>query len=439
MRAVSSGAHVRSPGEYVRPGSVLILADECPSIATQRWFFAVGSTYHQKALSRFHDGRPVQVEFVPEPGNPHDNLAVALDVDGQRCAYVHADSAAWYHDVVRGLNAGGSAVVTSGVVRATTWTDDNDRPRSGWALDYVRPHLDDLRDLAVAAGLRDAHDRVVATLTADQRVEMLDDCWDEYSKGVVKALSRDANLAPELTWSTDTDLPRSERVPIWHYSFARDDLLIHRERLRHQSQVRALAQRRQEALEKGARDAARQQVTEAKHAQRRAQHAEALALHAGGLSHQKVADRVGVTRSTVEAWVRQVRLAADPEGGKDYHDRMARERVDRALRATRPQEESLSRKEIRVDLNCGQEAVKALLRDGRFYRDPQADQHRLDIALRARNLLADGVVKDKIAAALNLTTPATIRACRDAFALEHLNYPAGQPTPRSAGQAPLPA
>jgi len=279
----------------------------------------------------------------------------------------------------------------------------------------------------------------VATLTADQRVEMLDDCWDEYSKGVVKALSRDANLAPELTWSTDTDLPRSERVPIWHYSFARDDLLIHRERLRHQSQVRALAQRRQEALEKGARDAARQQVTEAKHAQRQAQHAEALALHAGGLSHQKVADRVGVTRSTVEAWVRQVRLAADPEGGKDYHDRMARERVDRALRATRPQEESLSRKEIRVDLNCGQEAVKALLRDGRFYRDPQADQHRLDIALRARNLLADGVVKDKIAAALNLTTPATIRACRDAFALEHLNYPAGQPTPRSAGQAPLPA
>ena len=407
--------YVRASGEYVRPAETFRLDSVCDEHA--RWVPAAGVTFHQRALAGYRDGQDVTVELVPETGNPHDNRAVALDVDGQRCGYVYADSAPWYHDVVRAKNRSGAAVVTAGKVRHET--SDDEEPVI--LLHWRRPNLDALLDLAEGAGLREAHDRVWSRLTPEQQKEALAECWEEFSRSTCRALRASAELAPELTWSSTGSGKLAERVPAWHYSFARDDVLMARERAR-EERARAYMER-QAAKAEQKRAAAEMRAAAA--AERRAIERTATDLcRRGELTYAQIAEQTGLPRSTVE---RLARAARNSEGipSNRWHDDAVAGRIERALRAAVLQETGLSRREIANELGCGAESVKQLLADGKFYCAPEAYPSRLGTARSAAHLLAQGATKDEVGARLGLSPPALVRACRDAYAVAGSSVPMG--------------
>lgn len=68
-------------------------------------------------------------------------------------------------------------------------------------------------------------------------------------------------------------------------------------------------------------------------------------------------------------------------------------RVERCRQAVEFQHSGASRKQIGEHLGVSEEAVKALLRDGKFYADPEADPERLDIAKRATEARAQDLTR----------------------------------------------
>lgn len=405
----------RDPREYERPPATFDLDVLCPSFSDAIPTFAAGPSFHQEALARFHVGQAVRIELVPEPGNPHDNRAVALDVDGLRCAYIHSDTAAWFHDIVTGLNRAGYAVFTAGAITAGS-NPDGETPRG---LQWTRPNLEDRIVLAELVGLREAHERVVATFTAEERREMAEDCWSEYSNPVVRALRKRSDLAPELTWSTQSGLSEASRVPVWHHVYVRQDVLDRRALASQRRYANRLLRRRIKAFI-AADKAEQREATKALKAQ---QLTDMMALRAQGRTYAQIAALLDVPHKSIERLVRAEQHRIDDAAGTpspDFHNRLRTERVERAALAVALQGQGLSRQEIAARLEVGLESVKQLLSDGKFYQHPAADTTRLERAGRTAELLAGGATRADVSAALELSPPATATAMRDAHALAQL-------------------
>jgi hypothetical protein len=75
------GHYVRQASDYIRPAFPLRLD------GTVSWYAKTGWE-NVEIIQRVPAGAEIVVEAVPEPGNPHDHKAVALDVDGMRVGYV---------------------------------------------------------------------------------------------------------------------------------------------------------------------------------------------------------------------------------------------------------------------------------------------------------------------------------------------------------------
>jgi hypothetical protein len=76
------GHYARQPSDYVRPAFPLRFD------GTVSWYARTGWDNNVEIIQRLPAGAEIVVEAVPEPGNPHDHTAVALDVDGMRVGYV---------------------------------------------------------------------------------------------------------------------------------------------------------------------------------------------------------------------------------------------------------------------------------------------------------------------------------------------------------------
>jgi len=218
----------RAVGEYVRPVGRFNLVDYCETLATHRPSFVAGTSYHQSAVARHADGESVDVEFVPEPNNPYDSWAVALDVGGARVGYLQAGAAQVWHDIVRSINSAGMSVTTSGTIRHTSW-GGSDGGAGLVALEYLVPDWDELYDLAELSGLRDAHDAVMSKLNVIDRKRLAEDVWEGFNSRDLRVLREAARRAPGLTWSRVRGFDLADRVPIWHSVFIRQDIFDQRE------------------------------------------------------------------------------------------------------------------------------------------------------------------------------------------------------------------
>lgn len=417
---MDDGIYRRRPGDYRRPLAVFDVSQECSSVVHGEPSFAKGVTHYQDQLPPLEDRTRVVVEFVPEPRNPYDGLAVALDVAGRRCGYVAARYAARLHDVVRGLNRAGFAVVTRGLVRRETWETYHGTRDSGVVLDVWLPDWHDLTVLADLVGLRAAHNRVLTYLSDSDRRDVVDFCWDGYPESLTRVLLEHAHRAPELTWRSSG--PVSYRTPEWHASFARDDLRAARERAALERKLRQLLLRRARQLTDQAK------AVEREHKRARAAAARATAeeqavelLRAGRLTRAEVAEQVRLTRAAVARLASALADSGAPVVVVNrYNDVQVAQRVTRALKAVRLQRAGLSRAQIGDQLGCGLDIVGALLADGKFYDDPATDAARVDTARAAATRMRDGTPKGSIADALGVSARAAKRACRDAAALAHL-------------------
>ena len=102
-------------GEYKHPNGVYRIADlrgaeMCDS------HYVRGGHFHKAGFRGLKSGQIVDVELVPELGNPADKWAVALHVAGQRIGYIASDFASLWQDIVVPINKSGKAVVATGVI-----------------------------------------------------------------------------------------------------------------------------------------------------------------------------------------------------------------------------------------------------------------------------------------------------------------------------------
>lgn len=95
---------------------------------------------------------------------------------------------------------------------------------------------------------------------------------------------------------------------------------------------------------------------------------------------------------------KQSKAPAGPNNGRNSANNLVRaERIERCSQAVGLQHNGVSRKEIGERLGVSEEGVKALLRDGKFFADPQADPERLDLAQRAAAARAQGITRSDFA------------------------------------------
>jgi hypothetical protein len=100
-----------------------------------------GNNFHPEAYTDATLRGEVWFELVPEPSNPHDPHALAVDLNGVRAGHVGASMAPYYQWLVRAANASGKRCLVPGFI---------ENPESTWV---VLPTLRVVEDLLGAQSL----------------------------------------------------------------------------------------------------------------------------------------------------------------------------------------------------------------------------------------------------------------------------------------------
>ncbi|QTE02409.1 hypothetical protein [Streptomyces cyanogenus] len=402
------GIHTRRPEEYVRPAGRILLDDHFEPSGE---FYASGAYYHQRSLSGFHAGQRVEAELVPEPHNPWDARAVALDVNGERVAYLPAASAKMWHDVVRAWNAAGFAVYTG--AETNRWTSGGgDR----FGLTLPKWDWDSLLELAEAAGLRTGWAAAMAGLTEEQRLGLQEDRGYSPDESAVKALWNRRSAHPLFNWGAKRDGDLTERMPFWYGYFVREQMREEheerRERLWFARSVRSDLLHAFKAEIRRRRERDREQSL----VQRADQDERALRLQREGRRVAEIAAELGLTHKQAESALTRARGAAGvtPRRAEDLQD----ERRRQAAEAVALKRSGMTRAGIARAMGRSADTVDELLKDGLFHEAPEDHPERLALARRCAELRGTGLAKEDVLLRLGVSRKQALRAFRDASFLE---------------------
>jgi orotate phosphoribosyltransferase-like protein len=403
------GIHTRRPGEYVRPAGRLLIDDHYQASGE---FYAAGAYYFQQSLSRFEAGRRVEAELVPEPHNPWDARAVAVDVEGRRVAYLPAASAKMWHDVVRAWNLAGFALY----VRAETnrWPADGGEDRYGLTL--PKWDWDTLLDLAEAAGLRAAWEAVLAGLTEEQRLALREDGGYTPGESVARALWQRHAEHPLFRWGGRRDGELTDRMPFWYGYFVREQM---RQEGEEQRERRWFARSVKADLVHAVKaEIGRRREREREHARLRRQRLDerALQLQGEGLRVADIAARLGLTHKQAENALSRARAAAGIASRRTQD--LVSERRRQAAQAVGLKRSGMARAQIAKAMGRSADTVDELVKDGLFYEAPEDHPERLELARRCVELRAGGLVKEDVLRKLGVSRKQALRAFRDASFVE---------------------
>ena len=76
-----------------------------------------GVPFHTPPWSLMQDRLPLELEMIPEPRNPWDVSAVALDFEGQRIGYLPAELAPAWQPYVTAMRNEGAAIFLPAAIR----------------------------------------------------------------------------------------------------------------------------------------------------------------------------------------------------------------------------------------------------------------------------------------------------------------------------------
>lgn len=411
------GIYRRPPGSYVRPSCQFDIDANYSS--TGMWP-VVGTSYHQDALARFRgqDGTEVLVELVPEPGNPHDDTAVACDINGLRVGYKPSGAAWPWHDIVRAANLDGYAVVTHGRI-----LEDDEYEDVGVAI--PGQSWSDLVDMTVRFGVRAEFESLLHDLTPDEEEALFLDDANDPDRGVLRGWCEQRGAYPRNSWSP-ANAPSGEtrdyfeRMPYWFSYFLKMEAKSRREarmRRRRVEREEARAAARREA-ERAKQEAAAQREVEARRreAERLDVGRRALRMHSSGSTKAEIGHVLSLSVGQVE---RAMGVARRQDGVRSTWNEKAQEaRRALAREAVHLQETGLTVKQVGERLGRSPESVKSLLSDGKFYADPDLVPERLALARECSVLQNEGRSKDEIVELLDVSRAMALRAFRDAQALD---------------------
>ena len=127
--------------------------------------------------------------------------------------------------------------------------------------------------------------------------------------------------------------------------------------------------------------------------------------------------------ASTSAWTPPARKArksgevGDARGGNPRNRQQREERLARCHEAVEYQDAGFRRREIAEALDVAPETVKILLRDGKFYANPESDPARSDAALAAAEAREIGQTKQQFRDSQGLTAPKASEAWKDADVL----------------------
>lgn len=82
-----------------------------------------GIPFHTPPWTLMQDSTPLELEMIPEPGNPWDVSAVALDFEGQRIGYLPAELAPAWQSYVTAMRNDGAAIFLPAAIRKCDGVD----------------------------------------------------------------------------------------------------------------------------------------------------------------------------------------------------------------------------------------------------------------------------------------------------------------------------
>lgn len=380
-------------GEYVRPPGIHRIDDPRKTESFDSHYVR-GAYFHKAAFKALHDRQIVDVELVPEQGNPYDKWAVALHVDRKRIGYIGSDYASLWQDIVRAFNRSGKTVVAPGIiVDAEGCVATAFLPWLRWA----KPYGPEFHEECAA---------ITGALSSGESDALLGIFPTRHSSATIARLQGLANLAPSLNWGSQDP---GEDLPIqlvWHLLRIFDQ----RQTEKRESDELLLKQQRAEAFQLRAEDrmsfvaiAAKLGCSPGIASKRYRQHLEGLAInernlhetlmaegdsnfteqvlamYAEGSSVGSIASSLGSSHGTVSRTLK--------DSGVLIIDRNAearRERLERCREACRLQSQGYLRRDIAATIGVSAGTVKILLKDGKFFDAPATDSERLSNARRSR-------------------------------------------------------
>lgn len=343
--------------------------------------------------NRYKDRPPVpgapDRELVPEPHHEVDPTAVAVYDRGRRFGYLPAEKSAEIHDMVRAANLRGRAVTLQ-------------RGRADYAV--LVPYFDYKIPFYKESGLKEEIEQFIDAVV-DKETDILWRRGYKITDEDVQILRRHSNMVPSLTWPevhpyyrqtwylygtmlTPLYMPGALR---WEIKLRRDKL----ENLRLQAEARNRENRNAAAIEmyvggvsveelairlgissstvyqifKEAEAAGRPSP---RLARRQERDDRVVRHHRDGQTQSAIAERLGVSQATVAKILQENGIETSFVSNEEASLR----RAERAMTAAKMQKSGSSRAEIADHFGTSIESIKVLLRDGRFYLDPEAYPER---------------------------------------------------------------
>lgn len=435
-----------------------------------------GVMFYPDAFLGRSPGHVVDLELVPERFNRHDVTAVSVDHEGVRVGYLAASEAARWHDVLLAANRAAFSVWVHGELDLVDFGDE-DRLAPTLFIPLSRR----MCELADRFGLGDTITRLLNTVGESVRAEMMESAWRDFPRTLVQKLARHADQFTELTWPTSPPAGIRSRLeapgvlsPYLKELVLRqrreqagmDRLEVEQRRAERQAEVERLRAERIR-LKEEARQSRLDQVRDGMErgwTNREIGADTGASLHTVGKLKREVRDGEtwddsdeeraahlyrarealrlqGLRRAEIGAgldvpWYTVGKLQREVRGGEawNHNSDVRAARLDRAREALRLQGQGLSRAEIGQRMSLGMETVITLLRDAKFYADPDSDPSRRRLAAAAAAAMRCGVVRSSFQADQALSKPKAAEAWKDADVLVERSGTSGHPASPVSGQ-----
>lgn len=400
-----SFGHQRRDDEYRRPTKDLwiVTPEEAASISIGSpvplderpviWMGVRGAQFVDSTrwYYRPNTDHDVTGELVPEPFNPHDDHAIAIDVDGVRAGYVARSYADVMHRHVCTLNQMGLRVLIPvslhprqafGFTGLNAWAAIPTISRLEEAVPSRAEYLDGLGPLWLALG-----DEIRQRISAN-RFHLDTELLEEFV--------RLRSLAPNLGLP-DRVLPQAVPRGLELFLEHQRHLVVEEEARRRRVRDARIV----EAFRTGARqvDIARDESIASstvkrvlvaagidtrvpvKSAERQRLEVAVMGMHEEGASRQEVADRLDTTPSTVSKILKDAGVDVSSEAGlNDFSRQQMWDRLEACQLAVALQVADKTRRQIADEMGVSDTTVKAYLADGKFYADPASNSDRLEVA-----------------------------------------------------------
>lgn len=363
-----SGNYIRPTTEYALTGDrfVDLATFEQARILEQEWekdfderdFFAFtvrGRIYNPGGFDHPKIRGEAWFELAPEPHNPADHCAVAIDFRGRRIGYVHADYAKWLHAYVRAANIGGYRCRVPGFIQSA---------EGAW---YAIQRFERLNHLS---GYDRITDRIIAVWRAMDEDVRATVGRPSYSQNAAETYWQYRHVDPAIF----PDAPDPSLYwPLWNQAEKVLRFEVADERREYKRKKREVKEAEEQLK--------RQRKREAREAARLSRAAEVLRLRATGLSAAKVAKEIGISEETARKIINGGRTGQ--AGYNEHAERTQSERLERCRRAIALQKSGLTRAQIAGEMGLSPSTIKILLHDARFCSDPERFPNRLRAARQA--------------------------------------------------------